>query len=226
MQAIPDQSVDLIVCDLPYGTTANKWDSRIPLDALWVQYNRVIKPNRAIVLFTQQPFTTTVAASNLRNLKSEWIWSKQQGTGFLNAKKYPLKSHENILVFSNGLPLYHPQMKTGYKPYTCKRGAISTPNYSVQKQETITVSDGTRYPLTVLSYKYDRPKLHPTQKPVSLLEYLIRTYSNEGDLVLDNCAGSGSTLVAAVNTGRHYVGYELDPTYHRIATDRLADTTR
>ena len=218
MKIIADGSIDMVLCDLPYGTTRNKWDSVIPLEALWEQYRRVIKPNGVIVLTAQTPFDKVLGCSNLRMLKYEWIWVKQQGTGHLNAKKMPLKNHENILVFYNKLPTYHPQMDKG-EPYTCKSGNGST-SYNAQKSVT-TVNKGERYPKTVQRFSYDRIKLHPTQKPVALFEYLIKTYTNPGELVLDNCMGSGTTAVACMNTGRNFIGFEMDKGYYDIACDRI-----
>ena len=219
MKEIPDKSIDLILCDLPYGTTRNKWDSVIPLNKLWEQYERVTKDNGAIVLFSQMPFSAELVHSNLKLFKYEWIWEKDNGTGFLNAKKMPLKIHENILVFYRKLPLYNPQMRTGFKPYKCKQGRHST-NYGAYEQGHITESNGERYPIDIIKFKKDSG-LHPTQKPVALLEYLIKTYTNEGDVVLDNCMGSGSTGVACINTNRNFIGYELDEHYFQIAKERL-----
>ena len=218
MKEIPDGSIDMILCDLPYGTTArNQWDCVIDYVSLWEQYERVIKQNGAICLFAQAPFDKTLACSNLKLFRYEWIWKKQQGTGHLNAKKMPMKVHENVLVFYKSLPTYNPQMREG-KPYVCKSGRGST-NYREQKS-VVTENKGFRYPLDVLEFQSDKG-LHPTQKPVALLEYLIRTYTNPGDVVLDNCMGSGSTCVAAVNTGRHYIGFEKEPNYFDIACKRL-----
>ena len=219
MKEIPDKSIDMILCDLPYGTTRNKWDSVIPLNKLWEQYERIIKDNGAIVLFSQMPFSAELVHSNLKLFKYEWIWQKDNGTGFLNAKKMPLKIHENILVFYKKLPLYNPQMRTGFKPYKCKQGRHST-NYGAYEQGHITESNGERYPIDIIKFKKDSG-LHPTQKPVELLEYLIKTYTNEGDTVLDNCMGSGSTGVACVNTNRNFIGYELNEKYFEIAEKRL-----
>ena len=224
MKDIPDKSIDMILCDLPYGTTRNKWDSVIPLDKLWEQYSRIIKDNGAIVLFSQNPFTQILGASNIKLLKYEWIWEKDNGTGFLNAKKMPLKIHENILVFYKKLPTYNPQMRTGFKPYKCKQGRHST-NYGAYEQGHITESNGERYPIDIIEFKKDSG-LHPTQKPVALLEYLIKTYTNENDLVLDNCMGSGSTGVACVNTNRNFIGIELDEKYFNIAKERITNTVR
>ena len=219
MKDIPDKSVDMILCDLPYGTTKNKWDSIISLDKLWEHYNRIIKDNGAIVLFAQTPFDKVLGVSNLKMLKYEWIWEKEQGTGFLNAKKMPLKNHENILIFYKKLPIYNPQMRKG-KPYTLERNTF-TPNYGKQVDMVRTENTGERYPLTILKFKRDKEKLHPTQKPVALLEYLIKTYTNEGEIVLDNCMGSGSTGVACLNINRKFIGIEKDEEYFNIACNRI-----
>ena len=220
MKYIPDGSIDMILCDLPYGTTArNKWDCVIGYELLWEQYERVIKENGAICLFAQTPFDKTLACSNLKLLRYEWIWVKQQGTGHLNAKKMPMKAHENVLVFYKKLPTYNPQMREG-KPYVSKNGRGSA-NYGKQKR-VVTENSGFRYPLDVLSFQSDKG-LHPTQKPVALLEYLIKTYTNEGETVLDNCMGSGSTGVACIHTNRNFIGIELDKCYFSIANNRLTE---
>ena len=219
MKDIPDKSIDMILCDLPYGTTRNKWDSIVPLDKLWKQYERIIKDNGVICLFAQSPFDKILGCSNLKLLRYEWIWEKDNGTGFLNAKKMPLKIHENILVFYKKLPTYNPQMRTGFKPYKCKQGRHST-NYGAYEQGHITESNGERYPIDIIEFKKDSG-LHPTQKPVPLLEYLIKTYTNEGGVVLDNCMGSGSTGVACINTNRNFIGIELDEKYFNIAKERI-----
>lgn len=219
MRDIPTGSVDMILCDLPYGTTQNAWDSVIPVKPLWEQYRRVAKKNAAIVLTASQPFTTALIASNIGMLRYEWIWRKEAGTGFLNAKRAPLKDHENILVFYDKLPTYNPQMRTGFKEYKKKKGG-DTSNYG-KKGLVTTVSNGDRYPVTVLEFPRDKEKLHPTQKPVALMEYLIRTYTNEGETVLDNCMGSGTTGVACVNTKRRFIGIEREPKYFQIAKSRI-----
>lgn len=224
MKRIPDKSIDMILCDLPYGTTQNKWDTIIPLDKLWLQYERIIKDNGAIVLFAQTPFDKVLGCSNLKLLKYEWIWQKESGTGFLNAKKMPLKIHENILVFYKKPPTYNPQMRVGFKPYKGKVSSknLSSSNYGESSCHTVTeVCYEGRFPISMVEFSRDKDKHHPTQKPVALLEYLIKTYTNEGDVVLDNCMGSGSTCVAAVNTNRHYIGFELDEKYFDIACQRL-----
>ena len=223
MKDIPDKSIDMILCDLPYGTTKNKWDSVIDLNELWTGYERIIKDNGAIILFSQMPFTAELTHSNLKLFKYEWIWEKDNSTGFLNAKKMPLKIHENILVFYKKLPTYNPQMRTGFKPYKCKQGRHST-NYGAYEQGHITESNGERYPIDIIEFKKDSG-LHPTQKPVALLEYLIKTYTNEGDVVLDNCMGSGSTGVACVNTNRDFIGIEKDEKYFNIAKERIEKTS-
>lgn len=217
MKQIPDKSVDAIICDLPYGTTQNKWDSVIPLDLLWDQYKRICKG--AIVLTAQSPFDKILGCSNLKMLKYEWIWKKESGTGFLNAKKAPLKDHENILVFYEKQPTYNPQMRTGFKPYVCKKGGETT-NYNLSGS-VITQSNGDRYPLTVIEFKRDKDKIHPTQKPLALMEYLIKTYTNEGDTILDNCMGSGTTGVACKNLNRKFIGIEQDANYFEIAKSRI-----
>ena len=218
MKDIPDGSVDMILCDLPYGTTRNKWDSIIPLDLLWEQYERVIKDNGAIVLFGSQPFTTALNNSNTKLYRYEWIWIKNNSTGFQLANKRPMKKHEIISVFYNKQPTYNPQ---GLQPYgkVNKRGSMGdnwdemSSNQYIQKY--------TNYPTQLLEYSYDKEKLHPTQKPVALLEYLIKTYTNENETVLDNCMGSGSTGVACVNTSRKFIGMELEEDYFNIATKRI-----
>ena len=219
MKDIHDNSVDMVLCDLPYGTTRNKWDSIIPLDKLWEQYSRICRDNAAIVLFSQAPFDKVLGASNLDMLKYEWIWEKENGTGFLNAKKMPLKIHENILVFYKELPVYNPQMRSG-TPYIAIRKDNPSKNYG-EYHECTTVSNGDRYPISILKFKRDKNKVHPTQKPVALLEYLIKTYTNEGMTVLDNTMGSGSTMVACVNTNRKGIGIELDENYFNIAKERI-----
>lgn len=220
MKSIPDKSIDMILCDLPYGTTRNKWDTVIDLDLLWSQYERIIKDNGAIVLFAQVPFNIVLGYSNLKLLKYEWIWEKEQGTGHLNAKKMPLKSHENIMVFYKKPPTYNPQM-VGNEVRTVKRSGnkSKTTNYG----DFIEIKESTyigRYPKDIIKFNKDKG-YHPTQKPVALLEYLIKTYTNEGELVLDNCMGSGSTGVACQNTGRKFIGIELDDKYFEISKSRL-----
>lgn len=221
MNRIPNKSIDMILCDLPYGTTRNKWDSIIPLEPLWEQYERIIKDNGAIVLTAQTPFDKVLGVSNLKLLKYEWIWDKALPTGHLNAKKMPMKRHENILVFYKKLPIYNAQMTEG-KPYTKKSAKLSS-NYGKQQVQTFINTNGKRYPVSLLSISNanQKEKIHPTQKPVALFEYLIKTYTNEGETVLDNCMGSGTTAIACLNTNRNYIGFELDSTYHELATQRI-----
>ena len=219
MKNIPDGSIDMILCDLPYGTTRNKWDSIIPLDRLWEQYERIIKDNGCIALFAQTPFDKVLGVSNLKLLKYEWIWEKDNGTGFINAKKMPLKLHENILIFYKKLPTYNPQMRKGFKPYSQKNGRGSS-NYGEQIR-VVTENNGDRYPVDIIAFKRDRDKLHPTQKPVALLEYLIKTYTSESETVLDNCMGSGSTGVACANSNRRFIGMELEEKYFKLAKQRI-----
>jgi DNA modification methylase len=220
MKGIPDGSIDLILCDLPYGTTQNKWDSIIPLDDLWAEYKRI--SCGAIVLTAQTPFDKLLGASNLAMLRHEWIWQKPRATGHLNAKKSPMKAHENILVFSKKPPTYNPQMTPGEK-YHVGGGASKKDNsgaFSAKRD-----NDGAmRYPRSVMTFN-TQAGLHPTQKPVALMEYLIRTYTNEGETVLDNCMGSGTTGVACVNTCRNFIGIEQDSGYFEIASKRIAGAT-
>ena len=219
MSRIPEKSTDLILCDLPYGTTENEWDSVIDLKKLWQEYNRIIKDNGCIALFAQCPFDKILAISNISMLRYEYIWIKDNATGFLNANKMPLKKTENILIFYKKLPTYNPQMKSG-KPYICKQGGGST-NYNKFADNVVTVNEGLRYPDNVLKFNRDKEKFHPTQKPILLLEYLIKTYTNENDLVVDNCMGSGSTGVACKLTNRKFIGIELNKDYFEIAKQRI-----
>lgn len=221
LREIPDGSVDMVLADLPYGTTACKWDTVIPFEPLWAEINRVAKLNAAMCFFAQTPFDKTLGQSNIKELKYEWVWEKPSGTGFLNCKKAPLKSHENVLVFYRSLPTYNPQFEPG-KPYKATAGRFSE-NYGAQKTTSIE-NAGFRYPKTVLRYAPQKG-LHPTQKPVPLLEYLIRTYTNPGDLVLDPTCGSGSSGVAALNLGRGFVGIEREQKYVDIARARIEAAT-
>ena len=204
------------------GTTQNKWDTPIDLSILWETYSRICRPTTPIVLFAQSPFDKVLGVSNLKNLRFEWIWEKTVPTGFLNAKKIPLKAHENILVFYEKLPTYNPQFTEGASPYRQKKTHIQSSNYGNSSKDIITESSGRRYPKSVLKFKRDKG-LHPTQKPVALLEYLIRTYTNEGDTILDNCMGSGSTGVAAMNARRNFIGIEKEADYFKIAQERIAE---
>lgn len=221
MKTIRDGAVDLILTDPPYGVTArNKWDSIVPVAPMWDEFWRVLKPNGAVVMTAMQPFSSLMVSSQYECFKYEWVWRKPQGTGFLNAKKQPLRNHEVALVFYKKQPTYNPQMLPG-KPYTCKSGRASL-NYGEQ-ESVVTVNEGYRYPLTVIDFNYDKNKLHPTQKPVSLFEYFVNTYTNPGDLVLDPFAGSGTTGVACLNTGRDFVLIEKDPKFYGVVVERLSN---
>ena len=220
MKNIPDKSIDMILCDLPYGTTHNKWDNVIPMEPLWEQYNRIIKEHGAIVLFSQMPFGASLIMSNPKMFRYEWIWEKNQAVGFLNAKKMPLRKHENILVFYKHLPTYNPQglIKLDEPIYEEGSANRNGKNYGVADKSFIRTH--TNYPTDIITFSKDSG-YHPTQKPVDLLEYLIKTYTNEGDTVLDNCMGSGSTGVACVNTNRDFIGMELNEEYFKIACGRI-----
>lgn len=228
MKDIPDKSIDMILCDLPYGTTRNSWDKKIDLDKLFTEYKRIIKSNAAIALFSQMPFSAELVTANRKQFRYEWIWQKDNSTGFLNANKMPLKVHENILIFYDKLPKYNPQFTTG-KLHQRGNPGSQTNNYG--KFERIVGDKSKEYfPIDII--KFDTPKFlfrkgteksHPTQKPVPLLEYLIKTYTNEGEIVLDNCMGSGSTGVACLNTNREFIGIELDDNYFEIAKKRIEE---
>jgi DNA modification methylase len=223
MQKIDDKSIDMILCDLPYGTTQNKWDSVIDLNKLWFCYNRIIKDNGAIVLTAQTPFDKILGYSNIDILRYEWIWEKEQGTGFLNSKKMPMKIHENILIFYKNLPIYNPEMRFGFNPYKAKSRDRGSSNYNngIGLQETIN-EDGSRYPTTILKFGWDKQqKFHPTQKPVKLFEYLIKTYTNEDMIVLDNCSGSGTTAAACINTNRNFICIEKDEDIFKKSIERV-----
>ena len=223
MKGIPDNSIDMILCDLPYGTTQCKWDEIIPFDKLWEQYNRIIKNNGAIVLFGSEPFTSLLICSNLKNFKYNWIWQKNKATGFLNAKKQPLNDNETISVFYKKQCTYNPQMTVAEKVY--KRGVSYKKKSDCYGEEKpfVQVDNGFRYPKRIQYFNnnFTKKQLHPTQKPVELLEYLIKTYTNENEIVLDNCMGSGSTGVACLNTNRRFIGMELEEKYFEIAKDRM-----
>jgi site-specific DNA-methyltransferase (adenine-specific) len=228
MKDIPDKSIDMILCDLPYGATACKWDTIIPFEPLWEQYKRIIKDNGAIVLTASQPFTSALVMSNPKMFKYEIIWEKEKPTNFLLVKKQIAKQHENILVFYSNQPTYNPQMYKCEDKYFDKR---KTYNNSEQKQDSVIgkttllckrrKEDGLRYPKSVYKVSRERNSFHPTQKPVALFEYLIKTYTNEGDLVLDNAAGSGTTGVACKNLNRKYILIEKEPEYIEIINKRL-----
>lgn len=222
MLRLKDQSIDLILCDLPYGTTQCAWDSIIPLDLLWEQYSRLIKPKGVIALTAMQPFTSLLVASNLQMFRYEWIWEKGNASGFLNANKQPLRAHESVLIFYKEQPTYNPQMVHDQPRRTTKRKTVNSECYG--KAISLTEYDSTtRHPRSVQFFSSDKQKAnyHPTQKPVALMQYLIETYTNEGDWVLDSCMGSGTTGVACVNTGRNFIGIEKEPQYLEVATSRI-----
>ncbi len=237
MKEIPDKSVDMILCDLPYGTTACKWDTIIPFEPLWEQYERIIKDNGAMVFTASQPFTSALIMSKPNLFRYELIWKKERPTNFMLGKKQPLKYHENVCVFYKNQPTYNPQLEV--KPEKNKRnnkprvltnevyGIIEGTKYSERVTEG-GVKDW-NYPTSIQYFSMQRG-LHPTQKPVALFEYLIKTYTNEGETVLDNCMGSGTAAIACINTGRNFIGFELDKQYYDIANERiqkaLADSTR
>lgn len=242
MNGIPDKSIDMILCDLPYGTTACKWDTVIPFDPLWSQYKRIIKANGAIVLFGSEPFASRLRMSNLDWYKYDWVWDKITGTGHLVANFQPLKRVESIIVFGVGKINYFPIMRElSESEYVQKIKKISKkPSYTSNSTLTPVRDELSRSDRDLENYKFAYPdnvlvcskykgecnnihRLHPTQKPVSLLEYLIKTYTNEKELVLDNCIGSGSTAIAAINTGRNYIGMEKDPEYYEIAKKRIEE---
>lgn len=235
MKQIKDESIDLILCDLPYGTSACKWDSVIPFEPMWEQYKRIIKLEGAIVLFGSEPFSSALRLSNLDMYKYDWKWEKPNGANFLNFKYQPAKVYEDIMVFGKsatsyskkGNMIYNPQMSEG-KPYNQQSGQQRNDNGHVLGstvrspiKQVVTKNDGTRYPRSIIKFALDKDKLHPTQKPVALLEYLIKTYTNEGAWVLDNCMGSGSTGVACMNTNRNFIGFELNEDYFNIAKERI-----
>lgn len=210
MKDIPDKSVDMILCDLPFGVTArNKWDVIVPFDKLWQHYERIIKDSGGILLFATEPFGAKLICSNLKYFKYEWVWEKTKPVGFLNAKKQPLRKHEKVLVFYKNQPNYKPQDLI-YSPKMNKRGGVST-NY--REAGLSNYSEYTNYPTSMLKFPHDNKTIHPTQKPVALCEYLIKTYTNEGDLVLDNCSGSGTTGLACENLRRKWICIEKEEKY-------------
>ena len=231
MKDIPDKSIDMILCDLPYGTTACKWDMVIPFDKLWEQYNRIIKDNGAIVLFGSEPFSSQLRMSNLKNYRYDWIWDKVVGSNFVNAKYMPLKVYEDIIIFYKQRPTYNPQMTER----DSKNGRVSGKSKQIKnningvKQIKSNTNGKKKYPTNKIEINRLEKELnskyiiHPTQKPVALLEYLIKTYTNENELVLDNCMGSGSTGVACKHTNRKFIGIELDDNYFEIAKKRIEE---
>jgi DNA modification methylase len=227
MQGIPDKSIDMVLCDLPYGTTACKWDVIIPFEPLWEQYKRVIKGRGAIALFGSEPFSSYLRMSNIKWFKYDWIWDKVRGVGFQIAKVRPMQSHEIVSIFGNGAINYYPIMweRDKKKVSKCYKQSESSPlKYNDGESREYTHS----YPKSIIeiSNASQKGKVHPTQKPVLLLEYLIKTYTNEGMVVLDNTMGSGSTGVACVNTNRDFIGIEKDEDYFLIAKQRIKDAMR
>ena len=229
MQSLPENSIDMVLCDLPYGTTACSWDRVIHFDKLWKSYKRIVKPNCAICLFGTEPFSSALRMSNLKDFKYDWIWEKSKSGFAFTAKYRPVCKHETISVFSlNGKRTqYYPIMESG-EPYhrTHKISECDINNHGIgfNRREVESTNDGYRYPTTILRFQQKwrrQDQLHPTQKPVALLEYLIKTYSNESDVVLDNCMGSGSTGIACLNTNRKFIGIELDDNYFNVAKQRI-----
>jgi len=227
MPTISDGSVDMVLADLPYGVTQNRWDQVIPCDRLWDEYRRVTKPNAAIVLTATQPFAAQLIASNPRDFRYDLIWRKNKSTGFLNANRMPLRQHESILVFYRRLPVYHPQKSHGHAPvhsFTKHTGDGS--NYGRTKRGIQGGGQTDRHPTSVIDIPVvnndSTNKIHPNQKPVELFEYLVRTFTNERAVVLDNCIGSGTTAIACLNTGRHFIGIEQDAEFCRLASERVA----
>jgi len=225
MKNIPDSSVDMILTDPPYGTTACKWDSVIPFDKMWERLNKLIKPNGAIVMTASQPFTTTLISSNMKMFRYCWVWEKPTPTGYLNAKKMPMRAHEDVVVFYSKLPTYNPIMTHGHtrkiSTLTHKRNCIETECYG--KHEYISYDSTDRYPRSVIMIATDKQKskLHPTQKPVELMEFFIKTYTNEGETVVDFAMGSGTTGVACKKLSRNFIGIEVDKLIFAIAKERI-----
>ena len=236
MKNIPDNSIDMILCDLPYGTTACKWDVIIPFEPMWEQYERIIKDDGAIILFCQQPFTALLISSNIKLFKYMWYWRKSRPSGFTNAKLKPLKDIEEIAIFSKGKTANGSKQNMKYFPQGITKSNIkwSRPKAYLNGDKGVSqarkngklnrIIEFTNYPRQILDYpNSNKSLLHPTQKPVELLEYLIKTYTNEGETVLDNCMGSGSTGIACIHTNRNFIGMELDETYFNIAKNRIEE---
>ena len=229
MKDIPNKSIDMILCDLPYGTTRNKWDIIIPFDLLWQQYNRIIKDNGVIVLFAQGMFTCQLMQSQPKLWRYNLIWEKDRPSGFLNAKRMPLRSHEDICIFYKKTPIYNPQFWEGKPSHSIgkvkgEKKCNNNNNYGdfarVEREGNL------KYPRSVLKYPRPHPPIHPTQKPIALCEYLIKTYTNENMTVLDNCMGSGTTGVACLNTNRNFIGIELEEEYFNIAKKRIENINK
>jgi len=230
MCLIPNESIDMILCDLPYGTTACKWDLIIPFESLWNQYERIIKDKGVIALFGSQPFSSLLVASNIKLFRHEWIWNKDKSGNFMNCKFEPMKTHEHILIFGKVKGTYNPIMelrdeknKRNNKPRLNTSNIISTQEFYTKESKG---NDDYKYPTSVKYFNSVRKGKHPTQKPVELLEYLIKTYTNKGEIILDNCMGSGTTAIACINTNRNYIGFENDNTYYELANKRIEEHER
>jgi site-specific DNA-methyltransferase (adenine-specific) len=225
MKQIEFESVDMIFCDLPFGTTKSEWDVIIPFESLWLQYERIIKPNGAIVLFAKAPFDKMLWASNPKLYRYEWVWEKNKATGHLNAGHMPLQAHENILVFYKSPPVYNPQMTNGHKPMNAATNNHKSTAYGDGVPWSNDAGSTIRHPRSVLYYPVvnndDPERIHVNQKPVELCEYMIRTYTNEGQLVLDNCSGSASIVMAAANTNRNFIAIEKDADAHGRSVERM-----
>lgn len=223
MATLPDASVDMILCDLPYGTTACKWDTVIPFEPLWAQYRRIAKRNAAIVLTASQPFTTALIASNFQDFRYCWVWDKKKAGNIFLAKRQPMKVHEDVVVFSRDPHQYNPQMVPRDSVKVSKNYGTGESMGGNRQAESTVYTYTHKYPTSIIeaSNASQRGKVHPTQKPVALMEYLIRTYTQEGETVLDNCMGSGTTGVACANTGRRFIGIERDEKYFAIAKARI-----
>lgn len=234
MTEIPNKSIDMILCDLPYGTTACKWDTIIPFDKLWKEYERIITDNGAIVLTAQQPFTSALIMSNIKLYKYNWHWNKVKPSSFFNAKNAPMKKFEDVVVFSKGKIANGSKNMMKYNPQgLVECGKIRPPkNDSVPNQSTIGKrpsraksykQDFTNYPTDLIEFSFEQKPLHPTQKPIALFEYLIKTYTNEGEIVLDNCAGSGTTAIACINTNRNFIVMEKEQMYYEMILKRVEE---
>jgi site-specific DNA-methyltransferase (adenine-specific) len=227
MKDIPDKSVDCICCDLPYGITQNKWDSVIPLHELWIEYKRIIKENGAIVLFSQQPFTSALISSNYKNYKYSWYWEKTQSVGHLNAYKQPMRKIEEINIFYKKQSTYNYQLtdkpKKDIRPHSKSGGTNNYGCYNNNQEKNRKIPIDKKLPENLLTFANAQKTVHPTEKPISLLEYLIRTYTNTNELVVDNCIGSGTTSVACINTNRNFIGIEKEKKYVDIANKRISD---
>jgi len=227
MSMIPDESIDMILADLPYGITQNEWDRVIPPEQLWAEYRRVTKPNSAIVLTATQFFAAQLISSNPKMFRYDLVWRKNKSTGFLNANRMPLRQHESILVFYRRLPVYNPQKSHGHRPvHTFTKHTSDGTNYGQTKQGISGGRQTDRYPTSIIDIPTvnndSAERVHPNQKPVELFEYLVKTFTNEGAVVLDNCIGSGTTAIACLKTKRHFIGIEQDGKFHRLAQERIA----